>query len=129
MYDLSIFTGLRWIKRELCFTDTSFVKTFLPPTISCLDNDELPLVVLSTMFVNPMPNSRSFLSSSEHIGLGNRPDRNIHFPVQKSTDVKKIVVDEQGADISNFAAHFSTVFLGGGINVNDHLQKWLPGPA
>ena len=52
----------------------------LPSTISFLDRQALPRVVLSTMFVKPIPSSKSFLSSSELMGRGNKPDKNMHFP-------------------------------------------------
>lgn len=43
----------------------------------------LPLVVLATMFVNPIPYSRSLKSCIAVIGSGINPDKYIHFPENK----------------------------------------------
>ena len=56
------------------------LKGNLPSSISLRVRFAVPLVVLSTIFVKPIPCSNNFRSSSAVIGLGNSPERNMHFP-------------------------------------------------
>ena len=77
---------------------------FLPSSISCLESSWLALVVLSTMFVNPIPKLSSSLSFSAFIGRGTRPDRNRHFPAKIITVITSI----KGLAIKRHYSHAHT---------------------
>ena len=86
----------------------------LPSTISFLERQALPRVVLSTMFVKPIPSSKSFLSSSELMGRGNKPDKNMHFPafLKKKMFQKKLVHNgKKVKKIKDFQTEIGSIFI------------------